>query len=686
MQFTQPLFLIGYAAILVPILIHLFNFRRYRTYYFSNVRMLQDVVQKTKRESQVKQLIVLTLRCLFIIALVTAFARPYLPSHDKVQKNGNLVSIYVDNSFSMEGNTLEGTLFLDGIANARQIVSHFDYSDQFVLYNNDFSSKQRCKLNKEEALQELESWNISSNTRSWKDLLAFEKNACTASDQMNVFHYYISDFQKNNFDFFEFSHQDGSASYLIHKPAKEINNVSVDSCWFLSPVFREGQQVTLTVRLCNYGDVDVVKLPLKLHVNGEQKAMAAVDIAAGGSANYQLNYTLTGSGIQNGVLSIDDAPITFDNQLYFTYRVSDNTNITVIDEKTPNRYLHALYGMDSVFSCTTMPSEKINYSAFGNSSVIVLDEVERISSGLADELSKYVNNGGTLLIFPSLKMEYGSWNSFLSQLGAPQFGAVQEQEMKVGSINAESIYFKGSLEDNNSRLDMPTALKYFTFNAFQSDETIMTFENQAPLLFVSRAGKGRVILSAVAMNDEFGNIHRHALFFIPLHNIGIRSLMQQKLYNVLGTDHSQNVAKSVEGSENVLVLKALEGGEEIVPEQRNLGNEVVLFFGDNITQAGIYQLLQDGGVQGAVAFNFDRKESQLSYYKEDELQNVVSDMPKEEHVQLIHGEEQDISGKIAQTIHGVPLWIYFVFAALFFLAAEIAVLRLWRRKTSSETV
>jgi hypothetical protein len=684
MQFTQPLFLIGYAAILIPILIHLFNFRRYKTYYFSNVKMLQDVAQKTKRESRVKHLIVLLLRCLAIIALVTAFARPYFPNHNAEQKSGNLVTIYVDNSFSMEGNTPEGTLFYDGIENARQIVSHFDYADQFILYNNDFTSRQRMKLTKEEALQELNNWNISPNSRTWKELLPFEKSACTESADKNVFHYYISDFQKNNFNFNEFSTAAGNASYLIHKPAKSVSNVSIDSCWFLSPVFRAGQQVTLTVRLRNCGEGEVIKLPMKLHVNGEQKAMAAVDIAAGGTAEYQLNYTLSDDAVQCGTLSIEDAPITFDNTLYFIYRVSDNSRITVVDEKEQNRYVNALYGKDSVFEYSAMPASRINYSAFSGSAVVVLDEVKSISSGLADELSKYLNSGGTVLVLPAEEMDAASWNSFLSGVGASQYGSLVQQELKVGNINYESIYFKGSLDQSDERIDMPTSTQHFTFSDFHTDETVMSLENQAPLLTVNKVGNGRIILSAVAMNDRFGNIHKHALFFIPLHNIGIRTLMQQKLYNTIGRDHSQSVAKRAEGSENVLSLKSQKGGQEIIPEQKNLGGETMLFFNDQLSEAGLYDVLHDGAKQDAVAFNYDRKESQLTYHTDKELRDAVSAQPKESHVQLITGDSQDISGQIVETIHGKPLWFYFILIALGCLLAEVAILRLWKHREKTQ--
>ena len=676
MQFTQPLFLFGYFAILIPIIIHLFNFRRYKTYYFSNVKMLQDVVQKTKRESQLKHLIVLLFRILCILALVTAFAQPYIPSSQKETKSANLITIYIDNSFSMEGNTPEGTLFTDAIENAKQIINHFQYSDQFILYNNNFSAKQRSKLNKEEALQELDSWEISPNSRNWNELLAFEENACANSGNFNIFHYYISDFQKNNFDFTQYSHHDGSTSYLIRKPAKEISNVAIDSCWFLSPVFRKGQQATLTVRVRNCSDEEVVKLPLKLHVNGEQKAMTAVDIAPNSTADYQMNFTLGNSGAHSAVLEIEDVPITFDNKLYFAYNVSENTMVTAVYGKEQNRYITALYGKDSVFSFKAFSAGRIDYNQLRNSSLVVLDQLDEISSGLADELKKYLKNGGNVLLFPSATMN-PSVNSFLASIDAAQYGKMVSNETKVGTINMESHYFKGSMSKNNGRLDMPTATQYYGFTAFHADESIMSFENQSPLLFVNQVGKGRLFLSAVAMDDAFGNIHKHALFFIPLHNIGIRSLMHQKLYNIIGEDHSQVVNKSLSGSENVFMLKSQNNGTEIIPEQKNLGNETMLYFNERFNEAGLYDVMHDGAKLAAVAFNFDRKESQLNYHDEKELEKAI---PEKSRTQVITSDAKDITGQVVQTVRGIPLWRWFILLALFCIVVECGILRLWVRK------
>jgi len=110
----------------------------------------------------------------------------------------------------------------------------------------------------------------------------------------------------------------------------------------------------------------------------------------------------------------------------------------------------------------------------------------------------------------------------------------------------------------------------------------------------------------------------------------------------------------------------------------------MLFFNEQLSEAGIYDVLHDGAKQDAVAFNYDRKESLLNYYTDKELQDVVAAQPKESHVQLITGDSQDITGQIMQTVRGKPLWFYFILVALACLLAEVAILRLWKNREKSQ--
>ncbi|MBO7227129.1 MAG: BatA domain-containing protein, partial [Bacteroidales bacterium] len=101
MQFINPLYLIGLLAVAIPILVHLFNFRRYKKVYFSNVAMLQQLQSQNKKQSQLKHRLILLCRLFAVVFIVLVFARPVLVDDDKAVNMGGVsyVSVYLDNSF-----------------------------------------------------------------------------------------------------------------------------------------------------------------------------------------------------------------------------------------------------------------------------------------------------------------------------------------------------------------------------------------------------------------------------------------------------------------------------------------------------------------------------------------------------------------------------------------------------------
>ena len=676
MAFTNPLLLFGLFAILVPIIIHLFNFRRYKTVYFSNVKMLEDIKKKTKREQTIQQLVVLALRILGIAALVLAFAQPFIPAKGQKNKHGNLITVFLDNSYSMEANSENSALLYEAIDAAKSIVNAFDFSDDFVLTTQDFSGEESHILNRDQMLELLDKVQISPNSRTFEDIIAFEKNTAINSQKSNIIHYYISDFQKNNFNPAKLPNDSMANTFLIPMPIEGRNNVGIDSCWFLSPVFKVGNQVTLMARIHNYGDKDLNMLPVKLYINDKQKAMAAIDLKAGDYMDCRLTYSIEEAGTHCALLVIEDAPITFDDKLFFTYNVTDNTNIIAIQDKDNNRFLQSLYGKDSVFNYQTMSYTQVNYTQLKNCDVVVMSEVPKLSSGLADELSKFVKSGGTLLVLPAKEMDR-SWNQFLGNLGAGTYGSLVKKELKCSHINTESIYFKGALDNQHEQLDMPVTLQHFDISngGSQGSETVMLLENGSSLLTVYPVEKGKVILSAVAMNDEFGNTHRHALGFVALHNIGIMSAMQGKLYNVIGADRMQTIPLRSATGDGSITLKARNSKTEFIPEQRSLGNETALYFHDQVQESGFYDIVKDGAVIGTLAFNQDRKESDLNCYDESELKKMAK--ASGDNVDVISANTKNIAKSVTDKLNGKPLWMYFLILALLCFLAEIAVLRFW---------
>ena len=210
----------------------------------------------------------------------------------------------------------------------------------------------------------------------------------------------------------------------------------------------------------------------------------------------------------------------------------------------------------------------------------------------------------------------------------------------------------------------------------------MTLEDNSPLLVSYPVENGKVILSAVAMNDDYGNAHRHALFFVPLHNIGIMNAVQQKLYNLIGIDQMQRVTLPTDGSDEAVVLRARKGGEEFIPEQRRLGNETALYFHNQAHTSDWYDIVRGGQVLGTLAFNLNRRESDLACYSEKELNKMAEELGG--NAAVISADTKNIAKSVSDRLNGKPLWPWFVILSLLCFLTEIALLRFWGRPALNE--
>jgi hypothetical protein len=198
MQFLYPAFLFGLLALAIPVIIHLFNFRRFKTVYFTNVRFLKNIQEETATKSRLKHILVLISRMLAITFLVLAFAQPFIPSEQSANKaTKKAVSIYIDNSFSMEAVNNDEQLLNIAKRKAEEIVNGYTIDDQFQLLTNDMEAKHQRLVSKEEMLQMITQVQRTPEVRSLSEIVKRQRdilNRDKAQSQKNI--YAISDFQK----------------------------------------------------------------------------------------------------------------------------------------------------------------------------------------------------------------------------------------------------------------------------------------------------------------------------------------------------------------------------------------------------------------------------------------------------------------------------------------------------------
>ncbi len=623
---------------------------------------------------------------LAIACLVLAFAQPYFPSalQNKVKANRK-VSVYIDNSFSMDAQGKNGALLDEAKQKAREIVSAYKVSDQFQLLTNDFEAKHQRLLNREEFLQELEDVKPGSSVRNLKEVVARQSDCIiekTTEEESSPTSYLISDFQKSISNIEQLQPDSQLNIRLIQIESTGLQNVSIDTAFLSTPFIQIKTSAELVVQLKNSGDKSVENVPLKLTVNGIQKALGSVNIPANSSTVAKLIFTPDGSGWQRAHLNITDYPVIFDDDYYFNFNIRSNIQVLSINGNQDDRFLKSLYGNDPYFSYRAIPSSQVDYSSFSTQQLIILNEVDKISSGLEQELQRYVKRGGVLFIIPAATADLQSYQSLFQDLNANIFLNLNPNQEKIFKIESthplfSDVFEKGKrLPDN---LDLPLVRQYFTLgkNSRIPEIALLKFQNGNTFLGFTESGRGQVFTLSVPLQEEFSNFQRHALFVPVMLKAAIQGGSRIQPPSIIGKDNEFIVPQdTLVSNDQVVHLTNDDLKFDIIPENKMIANIWILSVRDQVRQAGNYSLLEDKRLITVQAFNYDRNESNLSCYTNTEIEELISKNGNT-RIALVEADSGSLTKALTQLEEGTRLWKYFIVLALFFLALEILLLRFY---------
>lgn len=681
MNFLYPGFLFALLAIAVPIVIHLFNFRKFKKLYFSNVQFLRAVQEQNSSKEKLKHLLVLCSRVLAVIFLVLAFARPFIPSlGEKNQIAGRkLISIYIDNSYSMETLNKEGNLLEEAKRKAKEIAGAYGMTDQFKLLTNDFEGRHQRPVNREELISMLDDVKISATGRSLQQVI--NRLETDISANRNEVAYLLSDFQKG-FVGTQLIQTNPELSFsFIKLNANSLPNISVDSVWSLSPVHLPNQAEKFVVQLHNYGDEDAADVPVKLRINNQQKAISSVKIAAGKTLKDTLSFSGIGAGWQNGVLSIKDFPLTFDDELNFTFKVTAELKILSINGDLAERAIKSVFATDAYFKLTEMPESNIRYAAFPEYSLIVLNGLKEPSSGLAQQLKLYVQNGGSLLIFPDLEASAAVYNPFLTGLSLPAIQQLNAGPAIASTIESENSLFKDVFDEIPKNIDLPQVTRYFSFadQSSSNKEHILKLPLNKFLMAKYNVGAGKVFLAASSLSSKDGNLARHPVFVPLMFKIAFSGSREQPFYYTVGkSEVLENDKINLAANQS---LKLVSAHSEVIPEIRQTPGKTLLYVADQIKKSGFYNLQQADTVLSVVAFNDNRSESDMHYATENELKALFS----KQDIAFYNSKKDTLSMHISLKNNPTELWKLCLILAVVFLATEILSIRFFNPIKNTQT-
>lgn len=684
MLFANPLILWGLFAISVPIIIHLFNLQRYKKVYFTNVRFLKQLQQQSRRQSALRHWLALLFRILAIIALVLAFAKPFIPSSvGNISESGEIASIYIDNSFSMGAEGRNGLLIHEAINKARAIKDSHSRSDKFNFLTNDFLAIHHRIFSDDELTNFIDDVDISPAVKDLRDVLNRQYDLLNSETDINKTVYIISDFQRNISSFEGFKPDTNIRHFMLHLEPVRQTNLSLDTCWFETPAQQPGQIVALNVTITNHSDSTREQVPVKLIINGTQRALTSFDINPGGSETGSLTFSIRETGIHHGFVELSDYPVTFDDRLYFSFQVLSSINVLSIFDQSPGPYLRALFGHDSLFSFTETNVRQLNYAELNRQQLIILNGLNTISSGLASELGRFVESGGSLFIIPSALMNQDSYNSWLRTLNTTTFAGLDTMRLRMTEVNVLHPLFRDVFEPRAGRpkelspdTDLPWVNRRYKFvlPPRKALQTLISLKDTDPFLVADSYGEGNIYVMASPLDAGATTFPVHAIFVPTLYKMALLSIPRQDIYNKVGTQESVGIGNLSPGSGQVFQLSASDGNFKFIPGHRTINYNTRLFALDAIKTAGNYHLTADNDTLLVLSFNYDRRESAPDYLSVDELYDMAENVGITNFV-VISESERPVGQVISDLHRGRQLWKYFIIAALVFLLAEIAALR-----------
>lgn len=677
MQFVYPNFLWALALVAIPIIIHLFYFRRYKKVYFSNVHLLKEWQEQKATRNQLKHLLVLLSRILALIALVFAFAQPYIANPKQKQANKN-ISIYIDNSFSMNAEG-QGQLLIDEAkAIAQNIITTYAKNDlsnlnKYQILSNDFEAKQQHLGSKIEAEILLKDIGISTATQKMKAVYQRQKMLLGNKNAHNI-SYQISDFQVQNA---LYKADTAIENNLVKIKSSQTRNVYIDSVWFMASYQLKDAQNTLMVRFRNESN-EPQSGNYQFLLNKEVKSVGKYEIPANGKIEDTLYFKLNKNHWNTGKIQLSDYPITFDDQYFFSFFVEEKVKVLAITEKGNSPIFKAVFeATDNVLFAQSSVA-KINYNSLNEYHFIVLDQMQNISTGLMQALQKYIAQGGSLFFVPHTNGLQSNYNQFFAELNLGQILTKKAQSKTVRQLNLEHYLLNDLFEKTPKDIPLPTTQQHFVWqsNPHILQENIMNYNTQEPFLSSCVVENGMFYFCNASLQPKISNFTQNSLFAPMVYKMAVFGVGNKKISHYLNAETQFILPYEVAIAEAKLCkLKKIDEDKEYIPLMQKIGNQFYFSIKNTKMTAGIYQLFNEQNqLLAYIALNYNRTESDLKTYSIQDLEKHYVN----QNTTIIKGNENQIQEKISVQSKGKSLWKWFILFSLLFLAFEIIILRFYK--------
>lgn len=685
LNFLNTAVLVAAAAALFPFLLHLFSRRKVKVVPFSSINFLKAMQKRQVRAIKIKQLLLLIIRTLIILAVVLAFARPatrggYLGSHATVS-----AVIVIDNSASMGLSAKDGRLFDLALRKARGIIGQLEQSDEaaVITTSGDFSTMQGENIfgNPAAAIDFLDHIELTDGRADLSE--GFTRAADLLAERMNLNRevYIISDFQDNAFEPDKSFESFDGKTYLVDLPVEEVENYGIVSVDLGNQLIEVGTEIAVTAAVKKFSGAGDEEMLVSLYLDDSRVAQNGMGLKPGETGTLSFPLIVNNPGFHSGYLSLSDDDLLADNVYHFSFYIPDRFNILLAgEEELDSRLIRLALAPDENlrrhWSVQPVSYRSFSSANLGQYDVLILANYANLPGGDIGRIKEFVRRGGGLMVNLGQKADSAHYNDNLTELtGVTLTSLFPVQFSRSGHYLLSDFDLEHQILSVFKEGENNEPLSFRSYARIKSEisgegpvRLLARWSDGSPALTVSEFGRGRVMFFNCDISPEISDISLHP-FFVPF-------LVRSCEY--LSSDFSSHADQIWAGSaptrtlrksfniKNEFTMVMPDGQRRILAGEMNTDTRSVEC--GRLDRSGIYRIMNGMTESDRFAVNIEPDEGDL--YRSD-WEQLTGRFPNAER--LPYGT--DLAGFIIEKRFGRELWHYFLMAAVILLALEMFIAR-----------
>jgi len=702
MTFLNPLYLIALTAAAIPIILHLLNLRKSRIVEFSTLSFLKELQRSKIRRLKLRQWLLLALRTLIIIFVVLAFTRPAVQSSfgflpGTTAKNS--VVIVLDNSLSMLVSDENGQLLRQARQKASAVVDLLEAGDEGVLLRTSDTNLEgkefTAALN---ALRtEVEETSASFVHGDYRRTLMAAAAMLSRSANFNKEVYIITDRQRSQFAF----DTEVQPSMLFDKSVRVFflpigtdatpPNAAVTDVDVRNAIFEAGKPVDLRMSILNTSTASLSDALVSVFLNDERVTQKPVNVDAGGLREVEVTVIPKSEGWVNGFVELEDDALPEVNRRYFAFRIPEQIRVLIGPAGGRDARIVSLalnpHGAESeaaqTFSIDALDAGRLPAANLARYDVAVLMGAQDLPPAFLQRLASWVNNGGSLLLFPDADGRHEVFsNTLLPMLGLPAAaGATGSLDNRTSFVTFGNVdfdhplfatMFESRADDKAPEVDSPELRHTVRLRGSEKAQPLISIRGGDAFLLDATHGSGRVMVFGASPEPTWSNLPFKGIF-VPLLNRSMYYLASRDdntTHMLAGETREVTVAPAV-AADAMFELHFPDGTlERVVPKSLPSG---LVFPIESPSIPGVYSLVVGEDVLRSIVVNFDPAEANLARGTEEEIAAFFETLGIAGFTTL--DRNVSVEQAISEARFGVELWKYMLALALLCAMLEMLIAR-----------